>query len=196
MRSIYWLIFIGLFLTACVTINVYFPAAAAERAADQIIDQVWGKESQPPSSNPAPEKPSNSRLIKDVLQFSGLMRSAVAEANLDISSPAIQAIQDRMTKRHPLLLPHYNSGAIGLTYNGLITLRDLPKVPLKFRNEVKAFVEQENADRLALYQEIANSNRHPEWLEQIQKTFAIRWIERAQSGWWYQDDQNQWQVKS
>ena len=31
----------GLFaLASCVTINIYFPAAAAEKAADQIIDDV------------------------------------------------------------------------------------------------------------------------------------------------------------
>ncbi len=28
-------------LVACITINIYFPAAAAEKAADQVIDQVW-----------------------------------------------------------------------------------------------------------------------------------------------------------
>jgi hypothetical protein len=28
-------------LSACITINIYFPAAAAEKAADQIIDDVW-----------------------------------------------------------------------------------------------------------------------------------------------------------
>jgi hypothetical protein len=28
-------------LGACVTINIYFPAAAAEKAADKIIDEVW-----------------------------------------------------------------------------------------------------------------------------------------------------------
>ncbi|PKO46086.1 MAG: hypothetical protein CVU29_06965 [Betaproteobacteria bacterium HGW-Betaproteobacteria-22] len=28
-------------LPACVTINIYFPAAAAEKAADKIIDDVW-----------------------------------------------------------------------------------------------------------------------------------------------------------
>ena len=28
-------------LAACVTINIYFPAAAAEKAADKIIDDVW-----------------------------------------------------------------------------------------------------------------------------------------------------------
>jgi len=28
-------------LSACVTINIYFPAAAAEKAADRIIEEVW-----------------------------------------------------------------------------------------------------------------------------------------------------------
>lgn len=32
---------LSLLLGACVTINIYFPAAAAEKAADKIIDEVW-----------------------------------------------------------------------------------------------------------------------------------------------------------
>ena len=31
----------ALLLHGCVTINIYFPAAAAEKAADKIIDEVW-----------------------------------------------------------------------------------------------------------------------------------------------------------
>jgi len=40
-----------LLLQACVTINIYFPAAAAEKAADKIIDEVWQlkKPEQPPA---------------------------------------------------------------------------------------------------------------------------------------------------
>lgn len=30
-----------LIAAGCVTINIYFPAAAAEKAADRIIDEVW-----------------------------------------------------------------------------------------------------------------------------------------------------------
>ncbi len=51
---------IGLFiligmLSACVTINIYFPAAAAQEVADEIIDEVWQlkndkKEADAPSS--------------------------------------------------------------------------------------------------------------------------------------------------
>ncbi|APR04905.1 hypothetical protein [Thauera chlorobenzoica] len=32
---------VALGLAGCVTINIYFPAAAAEKAADRIIDEVW-----------------------------------------------------------------------------------------------------------------------------------------------------------
>lgn len=32
---------LGLAAAGCVTINIYFPAAAAEKAADRIIDEVW-----------------------------------------------------------------------------------------------------------------------------------------------------------
>ena len=32
----------SMFLAACVTINVYFPAAAAEKAADRVIENVTG----------------------------------------------------------------------------------------------------------------------------------------------------------
>lgn len=34
------LLLVGL-LAACVTINIYFPAAAAQEVADEIIDDVW-----------------------------------------------------------------------------------------------------------------------------------------------------------
>jgi hypothetical protein len=43
-------------LGACVTINIYFPAAAAERAADRIIDEVW--QLKPDASKPRTDKPA------------------------------------------------------------------------------------------------------------------------------------------
>jgi pyruvate/2-oxoacid:ferredoxin oxidoreductase beta subunit len=53
-----WLLALSLVgvLSACVTINIYFPAAAAEKAADKIIDEVWQlKDGQPA---PDAEKPA------------------------------------------------------------------------------------------------------------------------------------------
>lgn len=41
----------ALTLSACVTINIYFPAAAAEKAADKIIDEVWQTQKDKPAAN-------------------------------------------------------------------------------------------------------------------------------------------------
>jgi len=38
----------ALALGGCITINIYFPAAAAEKAADRIIDEVLGKGTEAP----------------------------------------------------------------------------------------------------------------------------------------------------
>ncbi len=63
-----WLIGITLLgatviLPACVTINIYFPAAAAEKAADKIIDDVWQlKNGEKPAVNtvePATSAPAS-----------------------------------------------------------------------------------------------------------------------------------------
>lgn len=40
-------------VVGCITINIYFPAAAAEKAADQVIDQIW----QDPNTAPAAHAP-------------------------------------------------------------------------------------------------------------------------------------------
>lgn len=48
-------------VSACVTINIYFPAAAAEKAADRIIDEVWQLrergEADPAAQPPARDVP-------------------------------------------------------------------------------------------------------------------------------------------
>lgn len=47
--------------SACVTINIYFPAAAAEKAADRIIDEVWQLRDSTtrPLAQPANEEQGN-----------------------------------------------------------------------------------------------------------------------------------------
>lgn len=45
-------------LSACVTINIYFPAAAAEKAADKIIDEVWQLRQQEKPAEPAASEPA------------------------------------------------------------------------------------------------------------------------------------------
>ena len=54
----------GVTLAACVTINIYFPAAAVEKAADKIIEEVWQtKKSGQPGT--AQEKPHTTDTVKE-----------------------------------------------------------------------------------------------------------------------------------
>lgn len=182
---------------ACVTINVYFPEAAAEQAADRFIRDVIGSDAEPQASQLpfAPEpvaEPSNS-LAAAVVDF--FIPSAHAQsANIDIESPQINAIKSRMAQRHSeSLAGWFDAGAIGLTQEGLIAVRDRSAVGLAERRTLEQTVAAENADRNAVYREIAVANGHPEWEAQIRQTFARRWIANARAGWYYQDASGRWQ---
>lgn len=109
-----------------------------------------------------------------------------AAADLEVNTPAISAIKNSMQARHAQLGSFYTSGAIGLTKDGLIAVKDANAVPLAQRGALTGLVKDENADRSKLYKEIAVANGHPEWQAEIQSTFAGRWIDKAQSGWWVQ----------
>ena len=181
-----------LFITACVTINVYFPTAQAVEAADQIIRGVYGEEQAPaaPAEQPAPGSSlqlpdSDKPLLIGVLEW--LVAPAQANADINIQSPAINTIRASMEARFAALKPFYDSGSVGMTADGLITVRDLNAVPLRDRKTVNTLVADENRDRNALYKEIARANGHPEWEADIRSTFAKRWIANAPAGWWYQD---------
>lgn len=185
-----------LLLSACVTINVYFPASAAEKAADRIIEDVWGQ--QPADTPPAAEEPQAMMRTQSVLvaMLEVLVPAAQAQqADIDISSPAIKKIEASMKARHSRLEPFYASGAVGLTNDGLVAVQDPKQVPLAERRAVNQLVADENSDRKALYRAIAEANGHPEWENQIQDTFASRWIANARKGWWYQDGGGRWKQK-
>ncbi|HEU0220395.1 MAG TPA: YdbL family protein [Gallionella sp.] len=109
-----------------------------------------------------------------------------AAADLEVNTPGVNTIKQSMQARHAQLAAYYNSGAVGLTADGMVALRDAGAVPLAQRQAVNALVAAENQDRNALYAEIANANGHPEWQAEIRSTFAQRWIQRAQPGWWVQ----------
>jgi uncharacterized protein YdbL (DUF1318 family) len=182
-------------LAACVTVNVYFPAAAAEKAADRIIEDIWGPGKEPkPAGN---EQGSLGRAAGDalvaVLDF--VVPAAHAQADIDVSSPAIRALTASMRKRAGQLEPFFSSGAIGLTANGLVETRDANAVALADRNRLGKLVADENADRNSLYREIAAANGKPEWESDIRRIFAERWVANARPGWYYKTSAGAWQQK-
>ena len=137
------------------------------------------------------------KLIRNLFALLTLVAAlnVYAAANLEINTPGVSAITASMQARHGQLSPYYASGAVGLNFGGMVELRDAGAVPLAARQTVNALVAAENQDRAALYAEIANANGHPEWQAEIRSTFAQRWIQRAQRGWWVQDGNGGWTQK-
>lgn len=181
-----------LVLSACVTINVYFPAAEAEQAAREFVDKVIGPAAEPSKAPPpAQDKPPSLGLL------GLLVRDAHAQsADINLRTPAIQAIQQRMAERfQSQLAVAFDAGALGFGNDGLIVLRDASKVGLRERASLNQALADDNRDRNALYREIAVANGHPEWESQIRGTFARQWVEGARAGWWYQDAQGGWKQK-
>ncbi len=183
---------------ACVTINVYFPAAVAERVADQFVQDVYGPAASPaPTGSPAGEPRSSwdgaARIAVAALNL--LVPLAHAQADFDASTPAIQKIKASLQERHKALDGFYSTGAIGLTRNGEIAVRDLNSVPLPQRNVLRKLVADENAERAALYREIATANGRADWEPEIRGVFAERWIANARPGWFYQNDKGDWVAK-
>ena len=193
----------ALALTACVTINVYFPAAEAREAAREFVENVIGEE----GAGQVPDAPRDGdgmsggmalqpghmpgpaarTMACDPWMLLGIAPAQAQSPDITIRTPAIQAIQRRMESRFSSTLrPHFDSGALGFSGDGLVVVRDAAKLPLKDRVAVNAAVADDNRDRNAVYREVAVANGHPEWESQIRDVFARQWIASARAGWWYQ----------
>lgn len=176
------------FVAACVTINVYFPEAAAVEAADRIIDKVRGETDSGASlESTTRETPVMLAFAQGFVSFLISDANAQSQIDFDKPSPEKQALENSLAARFPSLKPYFDSGAIGVTESSMIEFRDRNLVPLKDRNTVMQLVNAQNSDWNALYTEIAKLNGHPEWLDSIRRTFAERWIAKADKGWWYRE---------
>jgi uncharacterized protein YdbL (DUF1318 family) len=195
-------------LAGCVTINVYFPAAAAQKAAEKFIGNVIGPDNQSqdqmPQQNPQPPPSGSSSgdgsgtpLAERVLDaLIPAANAAESQPNIKIQTPEIEAIQARMRDRFQSSLKSLlDSGAVGFTRDGMVAVHDASKAPLPQRAQMNSAVADENRDRAAVYRQIAIANGHPEWEQQIRQIFAKQWIDRAHAGWFYQDASGAWKRK-
>jgi uncharacterized protein YdbL (DUF1318 family) len=197
-------------LSACVTINVYFPAAEAKEAAREFVEKVIGDElpnGTKPEAKPEekePEaKPNGSGGMAGLLQridplsLIGIGTAhAQAQPDITIKTPAIQAIQARMASRFDSTLRKgFDLGALGFSKDGLVVLRDPGSLELKDRVGMQKAVADDNRDREAVYKEIAVANGHPDWEKNIRTVFAKQWVDSARGGWWYQDAGGAWKQK-
>lgn len=182
------------FLASCVTVNIYFPAAAVQKAADAIVQDVRQTDEEE-GQKPEEQKKMN-LLYQELKKLSMGPSSAYAKVDIEVSTPAIRALKNSMKQRFPQLQPFYDKGNIGENNAGLLEIRDLANLSLKEKADVSRLVEQENKNRKDLYIEIMKANKFgADKLPQIQKLFANSWRGNSQSGWWIQKDSGEWEKK-
>jgi len=195
-RVVIFLLIFG--LGSCVTINIYFPAAAVEKAADRIVDEVWGGQETQPS---VPEKGSGpqsllNQSLKFVLTVISPSDALAQEADINVTTPAIRALKESIKERAGSLQSYMDKGNVGISGNGLLMVRSVEDAGLKDKALLKRLVDAENTDRNNLYSEIAKANKFPpEKVKEIGEIFARSWISQAKKGWWIQDASGKWSMK-
>lgn len=190
-RSIFMTVF---FVSACVTVNIYFPAAAVERAADQIVKETWGGAAEP-AKNVTPPQSRNLNSSSETLSFSLIGVAYAQEPDINVSNPAIRALKDSIKQRSEAIKPYMDRGNVGIAQDGLLAVRNTDGLSLKERADITQLVQAENRDRESLYAEIAKANNiAKESIPKIKSIFAKSWIDQARPGWWIQDRGN-WRKK-
>ena len=188
------------FMTSCVTINIYFPAAAVEKAADRIVDEVWGDESTNPKKEEEQDKIGPQSRIKDsiwfVIRTLGPREAFAQEADINVTTPAIRALTDSIQARADSIKSFMDSGNVGISNDGLLVIRSAEGLNLKDKARLTRLIEAENNDRNALYAEITKANNFsPDKVSDVQKIFAGSWTKKARGGWWVQEADGTWHQK-
>ncbi|MBI3098642.1 MAG: DUF1318 domain-containing protein [Planctomycetes bacterium] len=196
-----------------INVNVYFDQQKAEKAVDKVLDKVQFPGGEP-DTDAVPEKhgrvpsapgggPSALALLnRGLLALTdGFCSTAEAadDFKLDVESPAINKITDRMKERwEKWLEPGFKRGNLGVSKEAQFVIRNLTGLAdEKMRADFKKAVEEEKADHEELFREIAKANNlGKDAIEKIRKAFANRYRARALKGWWVEDDEGKWTQKA
>jgi uncharacterized protein YdbL (DUF1318 family) len=187
-------------MSACVTININFPAAAVEKAADKIVEEVWGEREgvQPEDIKEEKEGPQSfiNKWLDLAVTILGPGEAIAQEVDINITTPTIRALKESIKERADSIKPYMDNGNVGLSNDGLLVIRSKEGLKLKEKAELTRLIKAENTDREALYAEIAKANNFPpESVSDIKEIFADSWIKKAKAGWLVQDSDGEWSKK-
>ena len=211
-------------LAACavITVNVYFPEKAAKEAYKSLDDMLLkngadktpAAEQTPPSQpSPSPDqaappgKPQSSLTIK-LPSFSLVTAAYAADSDADAlaielsSMPEVLKAYDDMNRRVPRLNALFASGAVGLTNQGLVSVREKGKV----NAQDESLVAAENQSRKIVVESMAKAilklgkqKESKAALDQVMgkaaATYADTKRDAAQPGWWMQLENGRWVQK-
>jgi hypothetical protein len=199
-------------LSACaiITVNVYFPEKAVKEAYKSVDEMLLksGEEKKPAEEQkPTETKPTSS--LRDMLpRFSLVSEAYAADSMADnlavelASMPEVNKAYEEMSRSLSRLNSLFDSGVVGLTSQGLVTVRD----KTKSSPEIDQLVKSENENRKTVVGGMAKAilkldrkKESKEALAQIMgkaaATYAEIKREAAKPGWWTQLPNNRWVQK-
>lgn len=176
---------------ACVTVNIYFPAAEVKKAADQIVDDVYRESGVTPAKE---EKGGGSSALGRLIALLGPAPAQAADAT-QISNPTIRGLKGEIASHTSQLGPYLQSGKVGIDANGFLAVRDPSGLNMQQLAQVRRLVDADNQTRRRLYQEVAQAMNVPDQAAQVQAIFANSWQSKAPAGWWIQAPGGAWRKK-
>jgi uncharacterized protein YdbL (DUF1318 family) len=153
-----------------------------QEQADGVLDYIEGKTDELPATESTDES-AGPTILERAYYAMAPIRVAYA-AELKESSPKVKELADKMRARQPQIEALKKQGAIGEDNRGYATLRESDATAdAQKKNEAQQLVGAENADRKALYREIANENADQNvTLTTVERVFAQRRLMRAAAG--------------
>lgn len=151
--------------------------------ADDVLDFIEGERETLPALTPAGRTSALRNGLECVWDAVAPIRVAHAQ-ELKTTSPAIRELATRMRDRHPEVEALKTAGAFGENNRGYLALFENAAVAAPERkNAAQQLLAAENADRKALYAEIARLNADQRIsVSQVERIYAQRRLERGRSG--------------
>lgn len=218
MKLLKWLLAGGCgLLASCaiITVNVYFPEKAVKEAyksLDEMLLKTEGEklpnaEKQPAGKPDAPQ-PGQKSSLRDLfpdISFASVAHAADNGDDLAIelgSMPEVASAYAEMSQRLSDLNALFDRGTVGLTGQGLVTVRDKAKASSKD----EALVGAENKNRktiisgmakaiLKITKQEATKAALDQTMGKAAATYAETKRESAKPGWWMQLQNGKWVQK-
>ncbi|MFP4172695.1 MAG: DUF1318 domain-containing protein [Candidatus Hydrogenedentota bacterium] len=149
--------------------------------ADAVLDYIEGRTDTLPMEESG-EGAGASRLHR-ILQALNPVQVAHASEDLRESSAEVTRLAESMRERHSDIEELKEAGCVGEDNRGYLSYLGCDDLEPEEEEEVRELVNEENEDRRALYQEITQLNAEDGvTLQQVQRIFAERRLQRAESG--------------
>jgi uncharacterized protein YdbL (DUF1318 family) len=211
---------IKLFITACcglmaacaiITVNVYFPekdVKQAYKSLDDMLLHTGDAKGEPGQTLPEPksgEKPQSGLLPFrfSLVPVANAQETATSDAlAVELAMmPDVLAAYDEMRARLPQLNALRNSGVVGETFQGLVSVHDKSRAA-----EAQPIVDAENRNRKVVITGMARAiikiNKQKETreamnqvLEKSAASYAATKREEAKPGWWLLVAPDRWVQK-